>query len=91
LSKRERLGHSQDFVNLGMHIIEKIEADNGEIELEFVDEQGVPSDEDLELIELDRRGVKKIRANATLFTELFDPDTSYIYDFPFRRRIEVDG
>lgn len=47
--------------------------------------------EDPEQIELDRRTVRKIRANATVFAELFDQGTEFIYDSPFRRRVEVEG
>jgi hypothetical protein len=40
---------------------------------------------------MDRKMVTKVRSNATLFAELFDPDTKYIYKHPFRRRMEVEG
>lgn len=72
-------------------IIEKIEPDTGEMSIEFEDENETPSFEDLEQIEMDRRLVKKIRSKASLFAELFDQDTVYIYNYPFRRRVEVEG
>lgn len=72
-------------------IVEKLETDSGKMEIEFLDEYEVPSYKDLEQVEMDRRLVKKVRKGASLFTELFDPDTEYIYSYPFRRRVEVEG
>lgn len=72
-------------------IIEKFEENNGEMRIEFVDENEVPSYEDLQMVEMDRRTVRKIRSRASLFAELFDHDTEYIYKYPFRRRVEVEG
>lgn len=40
---------------------------------------------------MDRRLVKKVRKNAKLFIELFEPWTQYIYSYPIRKRIEVEG
>ncbi|WP_144027338.1 hypothetical protein [Paenibacillus selenitireducens] len=72
-------------------IIENFETEAEEMYIEFVDENEAPSYEDLELIEMDRKTVKKVRSSASLFAELFDPDTNYFYEFPFRKRIEVEG
>ncbi len=72
-------------------IIEKLETETGEIYIEFVDENEVPSYEDLQQIEMDRKTVRKVRSGASLFAELFDPGTQYIYEYPFRRRMEVEG
>jgi len=73
-------------------IVEQLEEQTGEIKIEFIDEENdIPSNTDLELIEMDRRTVKKIRQRASLFAELFHPDTQYIYKYPFRRRLEVEG
>lgn len=73
-------------------IVEKFEEETGEMNVEFIDEENeIPSYDDLELIEMDRRMVRKIRSRASLFAELFDPDTQYIYIYPFRRQIEVEG
>ncbi|MDC0764139.1 hypothetical protein POF51_25810 [Brevibacillus sp. AG] len=72
-------------------IVEKYEPDSGELQIEFFDEHDSPSFEDLQHIEMERKMVQKVRANASLFAELFDPDTEYIYGHPFRRRVEVEG
>jgi len=72
-------------------IIEKIETDTDEIQIEFIGENESPSNDFLDRIELDRRLVKKIRTRATLFAELFDSNTEYIYKYPFRTRFEVEG
>src|SRR5690606_12961486 len=47
--------------------------------------------EDLQMVELDRRNVRKLRSSASLYAEIFTPDTEFINDYPFRRRIEVEG
>jgi hypothetical protein len=72
-------------------IIETFEAETGEIQITFVDEDEVLSYEDLQKIEMDRKTVRKIRSRAALFIELFDMDTEYTYDYPWRRQIEVEG
>ncbi|WP_232700068.1 hypothetical protein [Brevibacillus daliensis] len=46
-------------------IIEKFETATDEMQIEFTDENETPSFEDLELIELDRRMVRKVRTNAS--------------------------
>ncbi|WP_379145874.1 hypothetical protein [Paenibacillus sp. sgz500992] len=42
-------------------------------------------------LELEKRLVKKIRSNSALLSELFIPDTEYIYKYPPRTRMEVEG
>jgi hypothetical protein len=81
----------EDSIMLVQRIIEVSETDTDAIHIKFEDENETITLEDLEQIELDRRTVRKIRANATVFAELFDQGTEFIYDFPFRRRVEVEG
>ena len=42
-------------------IVEKLETDSGKMEIEFIDENEIPSYKDLEQVEMDRRLVKKVR------------------------------
>ncbi|KRE48133.1 hypothetical protein [Paenibacillus sp. Soil522] len=62
------------------YLIECIEYNDFELDLN-----------ELALMEFEKRFVRKVRSNSALLTELFIPDTDYIYKYPARSRTEVEG